>query len=263
MHSFAVQSTECDSEYPLIPTENEIVAGCRKHGQQNRIVRLSKEIIVKLGYVPFEEYTNQIKARELVDLNILYIPKVYRYFSRHGTDYLVMEYVEGNHRDVVEDPGSIKMVARAIKHLQSFCHDSPGPLGGGVSRGLLWETEEIELHDISRMETYFNRRLVDIVEKLSFFSDKLVLNHLDIAPRNLIWKDDGTLCLIDWTSAGFYPAVFERTSLCINTQLKDLKFANLLVDELGRENSTDKELLERKQVELIDRARFNGHRYYM
>ena len=38
---------------------------------------------------------------------------------------------------------------------------------------------------------------------------ELVFCHLDIAPRNLLRQEDGSLCLIDWASAGYYPRLFE------------------------------------------------------
>lgn len=38
--------------------------------------------------------------------------------------------------------------------------------------------------------------------------------HLDIAPRNLLYLADGSVCLLDWATAGFYPRFFE---VCVLT----------------------------------------------
>ena len=44
------------------------------------------------------------------------------------------------------------------------------------------------------------------------FSEPLVLNHLDINPRNVIVGEDGRLWLIDFGQAGYYPPWFEYIS---------------------------------------------------
>ena len=46
-----------------------------------------------------------------------------------------------------------------------------------------------------------------------FRFEKLVLTHLDVAPRNLILNSDGRAWLIDWGNAGIYPDGFEVASL--------------------------------------------------
>jgi len=65
----------------------------------------------------------------------------------------------------------------------------------------------------------FHRRLKHDGLSLSFQECdlKLVLCHLDIAPRNILWldEDDGALCIVDWASAGYYPRIFEWCSLDI------------------------------------------------
>jgi thiamine kinase-like enzyme len=45
---------------------------------------------------------------------------------------------------------------------------------------------------------------------------ELVLCHLDLASRNVVWLDDGSLGLLDWESAGFYPQFFEWCALRVN-----------------------------------------------
>lgn len=63
---------------------------------------------------------------------------------------------------------------------------------------------------------------------VSFQDCELVLSHLDIAPRNIIWQDDGTIRLIDWQSAGFYPRLFEFWAQW-NSEGKDGPFNSLLL----------------------------------
>ena len=37
----------------------------------------------------------------------------------------------------------------------------------------------------------------------------LVLCHLNVAPRNILWLEDGSICFVDWEAAGFFPRLFE------------------------------------------------------
>jgi thiamine kinase-like enzyme len=59
------------------------------------------------------------------------------------------------------------------------------------------------------MEKWFNSRLFAQNPTLTLQDCELVFCHLDIAPRNILWQEDRTLCLVDWASAGFYPRLFE------------------------------------------------------
>lgn len=52
-------------------------------------------------------------------------------------------------------------------------------------------------------------RLPDIEAKLELERYPLVLCHLDLALRNFIWLENGSVCLVDWASAGVYPRFFE------------------------------------------------------
>jgi thiamine kinase-like enzyme len=65
------------------------------------------------------------------------------------------------------------------------------------------------------MEDWLNHRLPDVEAKLALEKYPLVLCHLDLAPRNMIRLEDGSLCLLDWKSAGLYPRFFEVCILSI------------------------------------------------
>lgn len=65
------------------------------------------------------------------------------------------------------------------------------------------------------MERWLNYRLPDTDCRLCLGIYSLVLCHLDLAPRNIIKLEDGSLCLLDWASAGFYPRFFEACLLRI------------------------------------------------
>jgi Choline/ethanolamine kinase len=73
------------------------------------------------------------------------------------------------------------------------------------------------------MENWFNQRLnayirfkptaQNLSARLTFNSRRFHLCHTDLAPRNIIMADDGSLCPIDWAFAGIYPSYFETYAL--------------------------------------------------
>lgn len=100
------------------------------------------------------------------------------------------------------------------------------------------------------MQKWFNSRLFAEQGQVQFdHTGPFVLCHLDIAPRNIIWCDDGCICLLDWASAGFYPRLLEYVSLHLQ---KDQKLLNAL--GFITEN-------EEEQQKKICRALYNIERY--
>ena len=128
----------------------------------------------------------------------------------------------------------------------------------GIPRGLYWpENEEISFKSISDLERYFNSRLSKRDPQLDLSSYRLVLCHLDIAPRNILQQEDGSIYLIDWESAGFYPRVLEVVMQRVF---------------LGRDNNFNQTLLEytadltdqeEVQAGLIMRAYSNNQKYHL
>ncbi|RVD89471.1 uncharacterized protein DFL_000478 [Arthrobotrys flagrans] len=64
------------------------------------------------------------------------------------------------------------------------------------------------------------------------------LCHLDLAPLNIIRKDDGTLYLVDWESAGYYPEGFELAGLELKST-NATKFEYMLQEKLGEDLGAD------------------------
>ena len=151
-------------------------------------------------------------ARQLIDPSIVRIPKVYRFFLHGDHSYIVMEYIRGRIPRVEDFPKLIPKIARLMAHMATVNGHVCGPLGGGYSHGVLWESEDVMFQNLSDMEDFWNSRLIpakDGTARVSFEGLRLVLCHLDIAPRNILLLDDGSFCLLDWESAGFYPRFFE------------------------------------------------------
>ena len=227
----------------------------------NRVVKLSEDVVVKFGMgVKAEEAENQRKAYDLLNPAIVRVPRTYRYFANEDNGYIVMEYIKGRVVDPLNDCSLVDRIASIITYLNTHEAAHPGPLGGGVSRGLLWsEYDEVCFESIQDMEHFLDSRLSSkkSPNKISMCLQpfKLVLCHLDIAPRNIVWLDDGSVCLLDWASAGFYPRLFE---ICGQRVIfgKEGNFNKLLLDSMN-----DLSMEEEKQAMLILRVFHNIQRY--
>ncbi|KAJ5757736.1 kinase-like protein [Penicillium nucicola] len=188
-----------------------------------RIIRHSDHHVVKWGPdVTKEEYENQRIAYELVDNRIARVPRVYDFFlDVRGWGYIVMEFIEGKIIDPLDDASVIQRVASVLDHFDIIFL--------GACRGLIFpETDDLVFDSLDRMEKWFNSRLFAHNPILALQGCELVLCHLDIAPRNILWPEDGSLCLLDWASAGFYPRLFE---FCVQwiVDRKDGDFNSLLL----------------------------------
>jgi hypothetical protein len=248
-------------------SDSQIVQHCSDPNRQSigkfeNVVKLSEEVVVKFGWgVTAEEADNQRTAFKLLDRGIVRVPKLYRFFTRSDkesllvTGYIVMEYIHGQiHPSPNND--QINKIAQILSYFSSIQSQDPGPLQGGVSRGLLWEENgRPAFKTVQTMESWLNFRLPDVESKLTLQKYPLVLCHLDLAPRNIIWLADGSVCLIDWASAGFYPRFFEVALLKIMEYSHD-DYELTLIEKMAKLTG-DEEI----QMTLLQRSFYNGIRY--
>ncbi|TVY55478.1 hypothetical protein LCER1_G004565 [Lachnellula cervina] len=243
----------------------EIVQHCSDPNRQlvgvvgSTVLKLSEEVVVKFGWnVTAEEADNQRKAFELLDRSIVRIPQLYRYFSRSDekgfppTGYIVMEYIHG---EICQSPDSnqIEKIAQVLLYFSSIHGQQPGPLQRGISRGLLWEENgKPAFKTVQQMESWLNVRLPDVEAKLTLQEYPLVLCHLDLAPRNIIWLPDGSVCLVDWSSAGFYPRFFE---VCL-LKIMECSHGNYELTLIDRMEKLSED--EDTQMRLLQRSFYNG-----
>jgi serine/threonine protein kinase len=234
---------------PLTASNDELILWCGEarfihRGECFRgVVQPASTVVIKIGSdVTEEEARNQTYAYEQLKGTDLQVPQVYRYFSRgegpFQKGYLMMEYIPGRTMEkCMTDDGRDEVhqiyaqhICRAANTLSKIAVpplQPPGPVGGGKPCGYLFQDgyrAEFEL--IQQMNDWLNERLlltqdpsskihkcIDIHEQARTgnltFQNAISMVHGDLAPRNFIIKDDGTLALLDWDSAGFYPKVFE------------------------------------------------------
>lgn len=190
----------------------------------NMVLRLSDSVVVKFGLgVTEDEAANQHFAYTTLDRRIVHVPRVYRFF-RHSSGafdagYILMEYVEGQTLtwDVLKDqPSLLGQVALAVGHLGGHKSSTVGPLAGGEPQGYIWSEDGAgrTISTVRQLEDWLNIRLATQRAQIILGSPELQFCHLDLAPRNFILKPNGSICLLDWAFAGFYPRVFEIC--CLN-----------------------------------------------
>lgn len=143
-----------------------------------------------------------------------------------------MEFIKGKVIDPLEDISAIEKIAGVLDYFATLRHSIPGSLSGGFCRGLLFpETEDLVFDSLDGMEKWFNSRLFAHNLKLTLQGCELVFCHLDIVPRNILWQENRSLCLVDWASAGYYPRLFEFCSQWI-IEGKDGSFNSLLLNSM-------------------------------
>jgi hypothetical protein len=226
----------------------------------NRVVKVDDEAVIKFGRpVTIHEFKNLKIAKALVDPDILYVPEAHRFFTdQEGRGYILMEYVHGTRVERLEDPLQIQRVAGIVEHLLSIRGDVLGTLGGGPCGGVIFpDTEEYTFQSIEEMQNFFNKRLFPHNPKLDLEGSQLVLCHMDVAPRNMIFRDDGSICFIDWAWAGFYPRCLEYANLKF-IEGRDGRFTTLLLEAM----TTLPEHEEAQCVAFII-ARGNSMRYHL
>lgn len=255
--SDATMSVQLDNHQSIINycrscPEDQLTGGLRSG---NQVVKLPDcDLVVKFGpFVSYHEAKNQQKAYGIINPDIVTVPSVHKFFvDDEGWGYIISDFIQGKIIDPLSD-SHIQRLAHILEYFRSITADRAGSLCGGPSIGLLWpDTNDLAISNVQQVEEWFNSRLFPGDGKVHFDPTPLVLCHLDIAPRNVIWLDDGRICLLDWASAGFYPRLLEFASLFF----QEYHFSEMLLEAVGFDYGRDKEEQQR-----ICKALYNNERY--
>ena len=198
-------------EFCVAASSKDIISG---HRLGNLIYKLSNRLVIKRGGgVTETEAENQRRAFKLLDPNIVRVPEVYRFFTYRGEGFLVMEFVEGKVLEQLNDVHYEKL-AIVLSHFHSIHGKFAGNLQGHGSLYFCpFPDEGVPAMNTLQMEQWFNsRRRKNSPPRVCFQNSELVFTHRDLAPRNLIWQDDGSVYLLDWSTAGFFPPSVEICS---------------------------------------------------
>lgn len=149
----------------------------------------------------------------------------------------------------------LEPMAKVLKFFEQIRQNKSGLFHGGVSFGqLLLDYDLIAPNTVSDVEEYYNKRQLKKRTHIQITGYPLIFSNLDIAPRNIVVLEDGSLCLVDWNSAGFYPRLFERVALEIYIR-KEYDWNTKLLALLGELDDGEK-----AQAQLLEQAYYLGQR---
>lgn len=144
------------------------------------------------------------------------------------------------------------------EQVASFRRIVPGPFPRSPPCGLLFSPDDGEaiFADVKDLEQWWTWRLLPGEPAAQLQGLGLVLCHLDVAPRNIVWRDSEAPCLIDWASAGYYPRIFGFCTQLI-IEGKDGRFIRLLLDAMTELNH-----VQSKQIVPLLQAWSNMQRHH-
>jgi thiamine kinase-like enzyme len=128
----------------------------------------------------------------------------------------------------------------------SIACQSPAP-----TVSIACQSQPSDYKTLHGLENWINGRQKNYI---SLQGEQCILCHLDLSSKNMLWLEGGTVCLLDWASAGYYPRYFELVA-----QLKkgrpDKFVAELL--ETRAKSFTDDEI---RQAKCLVQASNNAQR---
>ena len=193
------------------------------------VYRTGDGAVVKKIYDPeaaLSEALNMVMIRSVTSIPV---PELRRVVVDGSTTYLVMECIEGDSLKVcwprlsLWSRLSVAWTLRGyVAQLRRLRRSVPGTLQGGRCSGPLFTEDGADpFQSYDDMIAWFNHKL-DVSQRMKkaptnaprFDScSPLVFTHQDLCPRNVMLAHDGTVYLIDWEHAGFYPEWFEYATM--------------------------------------------------
>jgi len=210
-------------------------------------VKLIKRTRKRNGSVLFLSRTLCVKIRSATNLSeastlqfvakhtSLPVPRVYCAFVSHGRAYIVMQRIQGEYVGDGWRKRSEESKARLLHQLGTMVQEMrriPCPEGTGVARvdgGPVYDprmpgavTRVGPFRTIQAFHSYL-RRGVDahpnhiaeigrLIAQHDTLQTALVFTHGDLSSLNILASGDDIVGIVDWETAGWYPAYWEYTT---------------------------------------------------
>jgi len=236
------------------------------HNTTNLVVKLTDTTAVKfgIGVTRGEAFALDFASRNL-DPQCIRVPRFLQFFSETDSywpiGYLVMSLLEGTLFDEISPSRQapfVPKIIKALQHMHALTSPRPGPLDGSHARGLLWSenTSGRSFECCNDLQGYLDERLaVKGTAEICVTDVPMSFCHMDVAPRNMVVDPDGSIGLLDWGCAGFYPKCFETWAVQMEVctrggQVLEQLFSDILQDSTAREQTEVKTLWQVYSVNL-------------
>lgn len=194
------------------------------------VVKVTSTAIMKMDISVEAEVANM---EEVLKKSYVRLPRVYRTLSDGQSEYIVMEYIDGERLDHIKwetrterERQHIKNeIKQALISLARLCSTVPGPVKN-TARGRLFSVygAHTKFSSVHELEEWLTAKLFREGSLIGAF-DQLVMCHMDLNPRNLILDKAGHLFFLDWAHAGYYPPEFQEALLLYDIRLPHSKCA--------------------------------------
>lgn len=207
--------------------------------RDGNVLMLTDSVCVKYG--PLVQLSEASAIRFISQHTSIPVPKIYCAFTHGGWNYIVMERIQGEYigRGWVkrDEESKAKLLSQLSDMVLEMRRLQPpdgvgvasvdgGPLydcrvpGPSLRHGPFKTIQDFHRH--LRMGLEFDDKLQPDVQKLIKQQDRswpLVFTHGDLSSLNILARGDKIVGIVDWETAGWYPAYWEYTSACqVNPQ---------------------------------------------
>jgi aminoglycoside phosphotransferase len=214
-----------------------LVRKFRRH--TSSVLMLTKDLCVKYG-----SSLDLVKAQSMVYIaknTGIPVPKVHLAFTHKGCTYILMQRIHGHMLAqgwVKRSPESQQRVLASLKNmilemrtLRSHGHDNlicsvnGGSLYDGRLPGDTWRFGPFK--DVQAFHNYLRddiqaHNYEDVTKLIDMHQqhwDVPTFTHGDLSSLNILVRADDVVGIVDWETAGWYPAYWEYTTACqVNPQ---------------------------------------------
>ncbi|KAI1084142.1 kinase-like domain-containing protein [Whalleya microplaca] len=199
------------------------------------IIKMGEHFVVKYGKgLNFIEGENMRFVREHTNIPVPTVYAMYRH-EASGVNVIIMDFIPGKplHKCIDKlSPTQIQVIGSQLRSHLAELRSIPsagfyGVLGCRPYMNISWVFKKEAgpfKSAVAFLKSYFRAQFSDKTGKLnpselediesrllqaSKGLDSSVFTHADLQTKNIILREDDTICIIDYESAGFYPEYFE------------------------------------------------------
>ena len=198
------------------------------------------------------EALNQVKVEESTDLKIAKLREVTTFDGRWA---LVSEHIEGNSLEELMNLHPEK----EDEYLELFVRIQLEVLDKRIT--LIKKKKKKYKRKINENQTIDNSIKYELLQRLEGIEAHEYLCHGDFNPSNVIVKEDGSICVIDWAhvTIGNASADVAQTYLLFTMEGKE-ELANKYLDLFSRKSGIDKANIQRwiPIVAAVNKAKAKG-----